>query len=79
MEPSLVTLQYCLLVGTLAVAEADVATEAICSAIACRITQLMDLPRRLNPNHLERELEIRGRTGQLAQDHRSMDATTDSS
>lgn len=62
METSLVTLQACQLIGCLSLAEADAATEAICSAIACRVVQLLDLPRRLSSNSLERELEIRGKT-----------------
>lgn len=62
METSLVTLQACQLIGCLSLAEADAATEAICSAIACRVAQLLDLPHRLSSNSLERELEIRGKT-----------------
>lgn len=61
MDMSICTLQACLLVGCLAMADGDSASEAICSAIANRVVQLLDFPNRMSPDPLQREIEIRGK------------------
>lgn len=60
MDISICTVQACQLIGCLAVAEGDPACEAICSAIANRVVQLLELPTRMHPDPLQREIEIRG-------------------
>jgi len=60
MHLSICTLQACQLLGCVSMAEGDAATEAICSAIANRVVQLLGLPFHLSASPLQRELELRG-------------------
>jgi hypothetical protein len=58
---SLLKIQACMLLGTLAFAESDTEMQSLYSAMANRMVQLLDLPNRLSTNSVQRETEIRGR------------------
>ncbi|RDW82164.1 hypothetical protein BP6252_03276 [Coleophoma cylindrospora] len=56
---SLVTIQACVLLGTLNRTEGQGALETIHYSVACRMAQLLDLPNRPAENAIERELNLR--------------------
>ena len=57
---TLSSLQGCALLGNLAFIEGDAGLESLYGAQAIRMAQLLDLPRRLSKNQIQRETEIRG-------------------
>ncbi|EED15214.1 C6 transcription factor, putative [Talaromyces stipitatus ATCC 10500] len=58
-DVSLVTVQACVLLGATAVADVKPAAESVYYAVAFRIAQLLDLPRRSTVSAIEKEVNIR--------------------
>lgn len=58
---SLLALQSCLLLHILAFIEGDMESQSLYSALAIRMAQLLDLPRKLSSDRVQRETEIRSR------------------
>jgi hypothetical protein len=54
-------LQSCLLLHILAFVEGDMESQSLYSALTIRMVQLLDLPRKLSSNAIQRETEIRSR------------------
>lgn len=57
---SLSTIQACVLLGAIAITDGKAASENIHYAVACRMAQLLDLPKCKNDILLEHEVNIRG-------------------
>lgn len=57
---SLTTIQACVLLGAIAITDGKAASENIHYAVACRMAQLLDLPRRRSESSVEQEVNIRG-------------------
>ncbi len=57
---SITTIQACILLGTLAFAEAEIAVEALYYSLATRLAQVLDLPHRKSLNCIEHEVDLRG-------------------
>lgn len=57
---SLTTIQACVLLGAIAITDGKAASENIHYAVACRMAQLLDLPRREARSMVEREVNLRG-------------------
>jgi hypothetical protein len=58
---SSLALQSCLLLHILAFIEGDMESQSLYGALAIRMVQLLDLPRKLSPDRIQRETEIRSR------------------
>ncbi|OQE29812.1 hypothetical protein PENSTE_c002G04501 [Penicillium steckii] len=56
---SLTTIQACVLLGAIAITDGKAASENIHYAVACRMAQLLDLPRREARSMVEREVNLR--------------------
>lgn len=57
---SITTVQACVLLGTLCFAESKTEGEALYYAVAVRVAQILDLPRKPAANELERQVNLRG-------------------
>lgn len=57
---SLITIQACVLLGAIAITDGKAASENIHYAVACRMAQLLDLPKCETDSALEHEVNIRG-------------------
>ena len=54
-------MQACSLLSIVSFTEGDMATETLYGALAIRMVQALDLPRKLSSDLIQRETEIRGR------------------
>jgi len=57
---SLTTIQACVLLGAISIAEGEAAAESVYYSAACRIANILDLPRRPSSDSIEKEVNIRG-------------------
>ncbi|KAJ5808449.1 hypothetical protein N7474_009718 [Penicillium riverlandense] len=65
-DVSLITVQACVLLGAAAIAEGKPGAESVYYAVACRITQLLDLPNQSTMSPIEKEVNIRGPSPSLS-------------
>jgi hypothetical protein len=59
-EISLSTIQACVLLGAIAITDGKAAAENVHYAVACRMAQLLDLPKCKTDSVLQHEVNIRG-------------------
>lgn len=59
---SLLALQSCLLLHIIAFVEGDMESQSLYGALAIRMVQLLDLPRKLSSDRVERETQIRSKS-----------------
>ena len=54
------TVQACVLLGAVSITENEAAAESVYYCAACRIANLLDLPKRQTVDAIEKEVNIRG-------------------
>lgn len=58
---SILTIQHCILLGTISTTDGDAATESVYYTVACRMANLLELPNRAAADAIEQEVNIRGK------------------